>query len=239
MSRSRTGHRCAGRPDGGLAIHQGDRGDKARHRRDRARTAYACETRGPPSTMRRSPRKPRTRRKKDALAQRDRAVRAEEAAKNEQERSRVQRRTSVGQSARDAVAQSRFLAGSAHQARTEVMPGARPCLRLRRCRRCGRKIWPYVPRRNCSSTAPGVTCASGLILASTILCMERRSAPTASASSPRLRTRPRASGTPRPASRSASRSRAMRIRSIPRRSAPTASASSPRHGTRPRASGTP
>ena len=40
----------------------------------------------------------------------------------------------------------------------------------------------------------------------------RRSAPTASASSPRLVTRRRASGTPRPASRSASRSKAMRMR---------------------------
>ena len=39
----------------------------------------------------------------------------------------------------------------------------------------------------------------------------RRSAPTASASSPRLRTTRRGCGTPRPASRSASRSQAMRI----------------------------
>ena len=40
----------------------------------------------------------------------------------------------------------------------------------------------------------------------------RRSAPTASASSPRLATRRRGCGTPRPASRSASRSRAMTAR---------------------------
>ena len=43
------------------------------------------------------------------------------------------------------------------------------------------------------------------------VCGARRSAPTASASSPRLRTRRRGCGTPTPASRSASRSRAMRI----------------------------
>ena len=41
------------------------------------------------------------------------------------------------------------------------------------------------------------------------VCRARRSAPTASASSPRLRTRRRGCGTPRPASRSASRSKAM------------------------------
>ena len=46
----------------------------------------------------------------------------------------------------------------------------------------------------------------------TALYGARRSAPTASASSPRLRTRRRGCGTPRAASRSASRSRAIRIR---------------------------
>ena len=66
----------------------------------------------------------------------------------------------------------------------------------------------------------------------------RRSAPTASASSPRLSTRPRGCGTPRPASRSASRSRDISLRYGARRSAPTASASSPRLGTKQRASGT-
>ena len=44
-----------------------------------------------------------------------------------------------------------------------------------------------------------------------VLCIARRSAPTASASSPRPMTRRRGSGTPRPASRSASRSKATTV----------------------------
>ena len=71
------------------------------------------------------------------------------------------------------------------------------------------------------------------------LVQARRSAPTESASSPRLPTRRRGSGTPRPASRSARRSKAMGMLCGARRSAPTASASSPRLPTRRRGSGTP
>ena len=52
-------------------------------------------------------------------------------------------------------------------------------------------------------------------------------------------TRRRGCGTPRPASRSASRSEAMRAACRARRSAPTAGASSPRPGTRRRGCGTP
>ena len=63
----------------------------------------------------------------------------------------------------------------------------------------------------------------------------RRSAPTASASSPRLRTRPRGCGTPRPASKSARRWSAMTDAVLARRSAPTASASSPRSDGQDRA----
>ena len=59
-------------------------------------------------------------------------------------------------------------------------------------------------------------------------CGARRSAPTASASSPRLTTTRRGCGTPRAASRSAVARRAIRSACGARRSAPTASASSPR-----------
>ena len=66
----------------------------------------------------------------------------------------------------------------------------------------------------------------------------RRSAPTARASSPRVQTGRRRSGTPAPAPWS-SRSRGTPQPSVRRRSAPTARASSPRVKTRRRRSGTP
>ena len=93
-------------------------------------------------------------------------------------------------------------------------------------------------RRGCGTPRPASQSASRS-RATEVLCLVRRSAPTASASSPRLTTRRRGCGTPRPASQSASRSRAMSFLLAARRSAPTASASSPRLPTRRRGCGTP
>ena len=67
-------------------------------------------------------------------------------------------------------------------------------------------------RRRGSGTPRPASRSASRSKAMTVRCGAPRSAPTASASSPRLRTRRRGSGTPRPASRSASRSKAMTMR---------------------------
>ena len=50
---------------------------------------------------------------------------------------------------------------SARQQRGSATTGVQRCLRWRRCRTRRREIGPMFPRRSCSSTAPGVICASG------------------------------------------------------------------------------
>ena len=94
------------------------------------------------------------------------------------------------------------------------------CLRSRRCPTSPPElIGRTVPRRSCSSMAPGANCGSGSFWAMKTLVGARRLASTASASSPLLTSGQRAFGTRRPASRSASRSTAMQDPFIARRSA--------------------
>ena len=93
----------------------------------------------------------------------------------------------------------------------QAMPGPRPCSRSRRCpiTRPG-PIVLMLLNRSCSSMELGAICGSGLFSgAMRVPYRGPRSAPTASASSPRLKIRRRGCGTPRPASQSASRSKAI------------------------------
>ena len=210
--------------------------------------------------------------KKDALAQRDRAVQAEEAAKNEKKEAEASAEQAKANLREAQIAQSRFLADLAHQARTEGDAGSAVLLALEALPDAAAgDDRPYVPEAELQLDGAWRDLRERLVLGHEDVVMSAAFSPdgkrivtasedktarvwdaatgkpigeplkghedavSSAAFSPdgkrivtASRTRRRGSGTPRAASRSASRSKAMRMQCGARRSAPTASASSPR-----------
>ena len=153
----------------------------------------------------------------EAVAQRDRAdtANAEAQANAEKAKANAAEAMANAETARAnlreaQIGQSRFLADQARQER-RGNPGTAAALALEALPdNAAGIVRPYVPEAEVQLDGAWRDLRERLDLGHNGECDKQpRSAPTASASSPRLRTRRRGSGTPRPASRSASRSKAM------------------------------
>ena len=145
--------------------------------------------------------------KKDALAQRDRAVQAEEAAKNEKKEAEASAEQAKANLREAQIAQARFLAGLARQARTEGDAGSAALLALEALSdAAARKTWPYVPEEELQLDGAWRDLRERLVLGHDHAVMNAAFSPDGKRIVTASRTRPRTSGTPRPASRSASRS---------------------------------